>query len=113
MNLKQIVQELNLNILTQTGDLAEIYPTGGYASDLLSCVLAGAKAGNVWVTLQAHINVVGVASMLDLCAVIITEGAMPEPPVLEKARTEGIVLLSTPLANFAVAGKLWELGLRG
>ena len=113
MNLKHIIQELELTVLTQREDLADLVPNGGYASDLLSCVLAGAKTGNIWVTLQAHINVVGVASMLDLCAVIITEGAMPEPAVLEKAKTEGVILLSTPLTNYTVVGRLWDMGLCG
>ena len=33
-------------------------------ADLLSCVMAAAKAGALWVTLQAHPNVVAVASLL-------------------------------------------------
>jgi predicted transcriptional regulator len=57
-------------------------------------------------------NVVAVAALLEVSAVIITEGAQPEPDVLAKANTEGITLLSTDQPTFYVVGKLWEMGLR-
>ena len=112
MNLLQIIQELDLTVLTEAQDFSSTVPEGGYASDLLSCVMAGACRGGIWVTLQAHVNIVAVAALLDLAAVIITEGAMPDPATIERANTEGMILLSTPLPSFTVAGRLWELGLR-
>ncbi len=112
MNLQQIIQELDLTVLTQSQDFTTTFPQGGYASDLLSCVMAGACHGGIWVTLQAHANIVAVAALLDLAAIIITEGAMPDPATIERANTEGMVLLSTPLPTFAVVGRLWDLGLR-
>ena len=80
--------------------------TGGYASDLLSCVMAGAQAGNVWVTLQSHLNVVAVASLLNLACVVVTEGAPVEPPTVEKADEVGIPVLSTPLTTYSVVERL-------
>jgi predicted transcriptional regulator len=74
--------------------------------------MAGAKPGHVWITLQAHINIVAVAALTDTAAVIITEGAAPEPDVIEKANTQNVTLLSTSEANFQVTGKLWEMGIR-
>ncbi len=64
-------------------------PEGGYVSDLLSCVMAGAKAGNLWVTLQAHINIVAVAALTEVAAIIFTENAQPEPEVIAKANAAG------------------------
>lgn len=112
MHLRQIVDALHLNVLTQPVNLEEIEPTGGYASDLLSCVMSGAQRGNLWVTLQSHLNIVAVAALLDLAAIIITEGAQPDPATLEKAEQEGVILLSTPLPTYTVVGRLWELGIR-
>ncbi len=43
MNLQQIIESLNLTVLTESRDFASIRPDGGYTSDLLSCVMAGAK----------------------------------------------------------------------
>lgn len=74
--------------------------------------MAGAPHQGIWVTLQAHANIVAVAALLDQSAVIITEGALPDPATLLKANEEGITLLSTSEPSFAIVGKLWELGLR-
>jgi hypothetical protein len=112
MTLQKIIEELDLLVLTEAGNFSEITPTGGYSSDLLSCVMAGAKSGHLWVTLQAHINIVAVARLLDLCAVIITEGARPDAATIEKANQQGVTLLSTSRPTFEVVGRLWELGLR-
>ncbi len=111
MNLDEIIRALDLTPLTEPKDFSEVVPSGGYTSDLLSCVMAGAKNKNLWVTLQAHANIVAVAALLDLSAVIITEGAQPDPATLAKANEEGIILLSTSKASYEVVGKLWESGL--
>ena len=112
MTLADIIAELNLTILTAPNNLEAITPDGGYVSDLLSCVVAGAQPGNIWVTLQAHMNVVAVAALRDVSAVIITENAQPDADVIEKASQQGVILLSTKEPSYQVVGKLWELGIR-
>jgi hypothetical protein len=111
MNLQEIIEKLDLKLLTTPKDFSQVRPSGGYASDLLSCVMAGAKPGNLWITLQAHTNIVAVASLTDCAAIIITEAAAPEAEVIEKANSQAVTLLSSPLGNYQVAGQLWELGL--
>ncbi len=112
MTLQEIIEKLNLTLLTQPKDFQQVTPTSGYASDLLSCVMAGANQRAIWVTLQAHINIVAVAALLDLSAIIITEGAMPDQETIAKANEENVTLLSTGKPTFFVAGRLWELGLK-
>jgi len=112
MNLAEIIQRMNLKLLTTEKDFSQINPTGGYTSDLLSCVMAGAPPEGIWVTLQAHNNIVAVAALRDLAAVIITEGATPDPVTIAKANEEGITLLSTDQTSYFICGTLWELGIR-
>lgn len=113
MNLQDIITRLDLKPLTSFDtDLSSITPSAGYCSDLLSCVMAGAPKKSIWITLQAHGNIIAVATLLDLSAVIITEGAIPDESSLEKANEEGVILLSTTLPTYAVVGELWEMGLR-
>ena len=112
MNLQQIIESLELKPLTEPQEYSAIEPTCGYASDLLSCVMAGAPKKSLWVTLQAHGNILAVATLLDLSAIIITEGAQPDQTTIDKAREENVILLSTEAPTFYVIGKLWELGLR-
>jgi hypothetical protein len=112
MNLQQIIDQLNLNVLTESADFASITPTGGYSSDLLSCVMAGAKKGYLWVTLQAHLNIVAVAALNEVAAIIITENAQPDAASIAKANQQGVILLSTTQPTYEINGELWELGIR-
>src|SRR5215208_1103160 len=112
MNLQQIIDQLNLTVLTEARDFTAITPSGGYSSDLLSCVMAGAKKGRLWITLQAHLNIVAVAALNDLTAIIITENAQPDAASIAKANQQGIVLLSTAQSTYEINGELWQLGIR-
>lgn len=112
VNLSTIIENLELVVLTEKKDFSQIPVNNGYVSDLLSCVMAGALNQSVWVTLQAHNNIVAVAALLDLSAIIISEGAMPNSATIDKANEEGITLLQTKNNSFHAVGKLWELGIR-
>ena len=112
MNLQTVIEKLGLTVLTSPKDFSQLTPTSGYCSDLLSCVMAGAQKDCLWITLQCHDNIVAVAALLEMAAVIITEDAQPDPSTVTRANGKNIILLSTPLSNFAVIGKLWEMGLR-
>ncbi|MBC7224960.1 MAG: serine kinase [Anaerolineae bacterium] len=112
MKVHEIVQALSLEVLAGAS-LLDRPVTGGYASDLLSRVLAAAKAGNVWVTLQNHPNVVAVASLLDLAAVIVTEGPEVGPETVARAQEHGVVLLRTPHDTFTIVARLAEMGVEG
>jgi hypothetical protein len=112
MNLQQIIDQLNLTVLTDPRDFALIQPDGGYSSDLLSCVMAGAKSNYLWITLQAHLNIVAVAALLDVAAIIITENAQPDFATISKANEQGIILLLTPKPTYEINGKLWEMDIR-
>lgn len=89
-----------------------IEPSGGYASDMLSCVMSGAPRQGIWITLQAHNNIVAVAALLDLSAVIITENALPEPATIARASEKGVPLFTTSASTYEIVGRLWVLGLR-
>ena len=112
MKLAEIIQKLDLKVITSPNNVNELEPTIGYTSDLLSCVMAGAGRGSIWVTLQAHINIIAVAALLEVSAIVITEGAEPDQATVEKAEAENVTLLSTSQNSFYVVGKLWELGIR-
>lgn len=111
MNLQQIIYELDLVVLTEPRNFASIRPEGGYTSDLLSCVMAGAKSNYLWTTLQAHLNIVAVAALLEVAAIIITENAQPDPATIAKANEQGVIMLSTSKSTYEVDGKLWEMGI--
>ena len=112
MNLQQIIDQLNLTVLTESRNFSNTRPTSGYSSDLLSCVMAGAKKGSLWITLQAHLNIVAIAALNEIAAIIITENAQPDAASIAKANQQGVILLSTPQPTYEINGKLWEMGIR-
>ena len=85
----------------------------GYTCDLLSWVMAHGAAGMAWVTVQTHMNVIAVASLMEMAAVIIPEGIEMEAPSLEKAQDEGINVLQTPLTAYEICARLAAKGLPG
>ena len=87
--------------------------TGGYVSDLLSDVMANARPGDLWITLQVHQNIVAVASLKELAAIIIIGGRQPEKQTLAKAEEEKIPLLLTGMTAFEVVGELYRMGISG
>ena len=112
INLQTVIEQLNLEVVT-SGELVNREVAGGYASDLLSCVLRGAKKDFLWVTLQSHVNVVAIASLLNLAGIVITEGNRPAPETIAQAEKEKVILLLTPKNTFSVIGQLVSLGIGG
>ena len=110
--LKEIIEKLKVEPLSSIPSL-ERQVAAGYASDLLSCVIKGAKKDSIWVTLQSHLNVVAVASLLGLAGVIITENNRPDQETLTRAENEGVVLMTTPKSTYTVVGQLTALGVKG
>lgn len=109
--LKDVAEALNLAVKSG-GNLLDRRVTGGYAGDLLSDVLAHAREGQVWVTLQTHANIVAVASTKEVCGIIIVNGRAPEEATLRKAEEERIPILVSPLSTYDVVCRLYELGVR-
>ena len=112
MKLKEIIEPLNFEVLAGADSLDNDI-TGGYASDLLSDVLANAGEGNIWITLHIHQNIVGVANLKDLSGIILINGRVPEEDTLEKAEKEGIPIVGSSLPAFELIGKLYSMGISG
>lgn len=83
--------------------------SGAYCSDLLSDVIANARAGNVLITVLTHQNVIGVAALVGLSAVIMTGGMLPEESAVLAADREGIPVFTTGLGSFETAGRVHRL----
>ncbi len=112
MKLTELIQKLNLSVRSAKGSL-EREVTGGYASDLLSDVLANSKEGNIWITLQIHQNIVGVASMKDLAGIILVNSREPESETLEKAEAEKVPIMVSEMPTYELIGMLYSLGIVG
>jgi predicted transcriptional regulator len=111
MNVAEAAKRIEGTIIT--GAAADRNVLGGYASDLLSDVMANSREGDVWVTMQKHVNIVAVAQLNGLACIVLVNGRQPEPDTVKRAEEERIPLISTPLQAFEVAGILYSAGIRG
>jgi len=107
MKVSDLVSQLELKVFSGEAGL-DREVSGVYVSDLLSDVMGNAEEGMVWVTLQTHQNVLAIASLKELAAVIIVKGFEPEKDTLEHGREEGIPVLGTSLDTFEISGKLYN-----
>ena len=112
LKLSELVEKLQLEIRTGANRL-DVAVNRGYASDLMSDVMANAAEGDLWVTLQTHQNIVAVAVMKALAGIILVCGREPEEETVRKAEAEGVPILISGMPAFELVGRLFELGLSG
>ena len=112
MRLSEIADKLNLQNINKKPIREDVLISHGYTSDLLSQVLARAKNDSIWITVQSHLNTIGVAVMTGISAVIVCEGHDVPDEVIEKADEEQIALFKSQESAFQLSGKLFECGIR-
>ncbi|MBN1246950.1 MAG: serine kinase [Anaerolineae bacterium] len=110
MRVREIVDQLKWDILAG-GDHLDVEVTGGYVADLLSCVMAGAETGDLWITLQTHANIIAVASLLGVAAIVVAEGAAVPDNTLAKAEDQSIAVLSSKDPVYETVAQLVSLGI--
>jgi len=89
--------------------LSEVEIGDAYVCDMLSDVMGSAKPGQAWITIMKHLNVIAVASMTGIPAIVFAKGSVPDNAVIDKATEEGVALVSSPLSTFQLAGIMFDL----
>ena len=106
MTIREAAALLGAEILQN--DFEDIPMTGAYTSDLLSDVMANAKDGGALITIQAHKNTVAVATLVNICVIILCNSRpVQDNEMLEAAKDEGIAVIRTKENQFTVSGKLY------
>ncbi|MBQ7851004.1 MAG: AraC family transcriptional regulator [Clostridia bacterium] len=77
-----------------TGEYEDREILSGYTCDLLSHVMGKGQADMAWITVQAHMNVIAVAALLDFACVIIPEDLPVDEAIVAKAAQEDIIVIS-------------------
>ncbi len=107
MTVKDLVKQLNLNVVTgERGLEAEVKNV--YICDLLSWVMSHAQKGDAWITVMTNVNIAAVALLTEVACVIIPEDISIDELTIQKANNEGISLLSSSLTAYQLAVKMNE-----
>jgi hypothetical protein len=110
MTVNDLVQRFDLQVVAGAKGL-ERRVRDGYCGDLLSEIMANAPEGCVWLTIQGHQNIVAVAVLRDMAAIIVTGGQTPDDETLQKANQEGIPILLWPDSAYQLGGRLYPMGV--
>ena len=106
MVVSEVIERLDLDVLAQGADRPV---TGGYVADLLSDVIANAAEGDVWITVQQHLNIIAVAQLKKVAAILLPAGSKPAQSAIDRAGAEGIPLLLGKVGAFELCGRLHAL----
>jgi predicted transcriptional regulator len=110
VNVKELSEKFNLHVAA-AGKQLDRQIQGGYCGDLLSDVMANAPNGCIWLTVQTHQNIVAVAVLHEMAAIVLTGGQEPDQETVEKAEAEGIPILMWPKTAFELAGLVHAAGV--
>ena len=108
ISLKNLKEKLNYDCLSCETKLDRIVE-GAYVSDLLSDVMGKAQPGMLWITSLVHKNIVAVASLKELSAIIVVNDRKVDPEVVDLAKSEEVVILASKKPAFETAGELYQV----
>lgn len=108
MTTQDLIEKMGLKHLSKSEHRTV---DGVFISDMVSDVMAGAKSGNLWLTVQTHKSIVPAANLVDVAAIVITGGKMVPQDTIDLASKYNIVILSTELPTFELVSKLYGANL--
>lgn len=110
MKLSEFIEKTGWQCCTDVVD-KEQEVSGGFSGDLLSWVMGHGQPNQVWITVQAHINIIAVAVLREFSCIVIVEGAEIPEDTLIRANEEKVTVLKTTGSAFEAARQCIELGL--
>ncbi|MDR1875454.1 MAG: transcriptional regulator [Synergistaceae bacterium] len=111
MKLSEIRSLLQADVLVGEEALDTTEVEKGYASDLMSDVLAFASPAVLLLTGLTHVQIFRTAQMLDIPSIVFVRGKTPGEDLLQLARGAKMPILATCMSMFEASGRLYGAGL--
>lgn len=112
MELREVKEILKADVIVGKEKLDMEVKTA-FGADLMSDVLAFAKAGSLLLTGLATNQVIRIANVLDIAAIILVRGKKPSAETIDLAKKLQIPILTTKYILFETAGRLYAKGIVG
>ena len=110
MKLNELIGLFGLTVYAPSAD-GRVEVTHGYASDLLSDVIANAGRDSLWVTMQTHGNIIAVAALKDVAAIVIVSNHRPADETIAMAKQKRVCVLGTGMTTFETCGRFYAAGI--
>ncbi len=104
MRVSEIADKIGLEVLCE-GDMSRSID-GCYCSDLLSHCMSNIDSDNLWVTVQVNINIVAIAVLTELSAIIIAQDMSVDESVIAKAEEEKVTILRSTLPSYELCAEI-------
>lgn len=112
MKISDIKNLLGANVICGEENLErDVYSACG--SDMMSDVLAYVKDQAVLLTGLVNSQVIRTAEMMDMICIVFVRSKKPTEDMVELARENGVVLMSTEKRMYEACGLLYSNGLVG
>lgn len=113
MTLAEIRELLQAEVICGDDKLEDMTVHTAFGADLMSDVLAFARSGCLLITGLTTPQTVRTAFALDISAILICRGKVPQPQAVDIAKELGIPLLRTRYIMYETCGMLYQAGMRG
>ena len=112
MKLSEVQEILSAEVIIGH-DKLDMEVKTAFGADLMSDVLAFAKAGSLLLTGLTNTQVIRIANVLDIAAIVLVRGKKPPAETLSLAKDLKIPILTTKYILFETAGILYTKGIVG
>jgi predicted transcriptional regulator len=112
LKLREVKEILDAEVIVGE-DKLDLEVKTAFGADLMSDVLAFAKAGSLLLTGLTNDQVIRTADILDIAAIILVRGKKPTAESIGLAKELKIPLLTTKYILFETAGRLYTKGIVG
>jgi predicted transcriptional regulator len=112
LKLSEVKNILNADVIVGEEHM-DLEVKTAFGADLMSDVLAFAKAGSLLLTGLTNSQVIRTANILDIAAIILVRGKKPSTETINLAKELKIPLLTTKYILFETAGRLYAKGIVG
>ncbi|MBQ7315446.1 MAG: serine kinase [Clostridia bacterium] len=99
MTLTELIDALSLHVVCPPSS-PEREVRNVYVGDLLSRAMSRLQADDLWITIMTNTNVVAVAELTDVAAVLLAEDVALLPDAVHAAQDNGIAVLSSEKSAF-------------
>jgi len=112
LKLREVQEILKADVIVGREKLDMEVKTA-FGADLMSDVLAFAKAGSLLLTGLTNTQVIRIANVLDIAAIILVRGKKLSAETIDLAKDLQIPILTTKYILFETAGRLYAKGIVG
>lgn len=112
MTIRELAALLDARVLCGEEKLDQEV-NSGFASDLMSDVLAFVNDRTVLITGLTNVHVMRTCEMLDIHCVVFARGKVPSEEVLEEAMDLDMVVLATQYTCYNTCGRMYAAGIGG